>query len=108
LKAVASSELIEDTRLLDHRRACKLPPKVSSLIAFYRSKLSVTLIYSAPLTSEEGEQTMSDIKDKLKDKIDDAADATKKAVDVVAEKSKDAAHKAGKQLEQGGKRLQKT
>ncbi len=51
---------------------------------------------------------MSNIKDKLKDKIDDAAEATKKAVDVVAEKSKDAAHKAGKQLEQGGKRLQKT
>jgi hypothetical protein len=51
---------------------------------------------------------MSDIKEKVKDKIDDAAEITKKAVDAVAEKSKDAAHKAGKQLEQGGKRLQKT
>lgn len=50
---------------------------------------------------------MSDIKDKLKDRIDDAADATKKAVDAVAEKSKDAAHTAGKHLERGGKRLQK-
>jgi gas vesicle protein len=54
----------------------------------------------------KGAQRLSDIKDKVKDSIDDAADATKKAVDKVVEKSKDAAHKAGEQLERGGKRLQ--
>jgi hypothetical protein len=54
----------------------------------------------------KGEKIMSDVKDKLKNKIDDAADATKKAVDKVVDKSKDAAHKAGEHLERGGKRLQ--
>ena len=53
-----------------------------------------------------GEKKMSDVKDKLKNKIDDAAEASKKAVDKVVDKSKDAAHKAGEQLERGGKRLQ--
>jgi hypothetical protein len=57
-------------------------------------------------TWNRGEKTMSDVKDKLKNKIDDAAEATKKAVDKVAEQSKNAAHKAGEQLERGGKRLQ--
>jgi hypothetical protein len=55
---------------------------------------------------KRGEKTMSDVKDKLKNKIDDAADASKKAVDKVVDKSKEAAHKAGEHLERGGKRLQ--
>ena len=54
----------------------------------------------------KGEKAMSDVKDKLNNKIDDAADATKQAVDKVVDKSKDAAHQAGKHLERGGKRLQ--
>jgi hypothetical protein len=58
------------------------------------------------VTWKKGQKAMSDVKDKLKDKIDDAADATKKAVDKVADKSKDAAHKVGEHLERGGKRLQ--
>jgi len=51
-------------------------------------------------------ETMSDLKDKAKDKIDDAADATKKAAGKVVDTSKDIAHSAGKKLEEGGKRLQ--
>lgn len=57
-------------------------------------------------TWNRGERAMSDVKDKLKNKIDDAADAGKKVVDKVVDKSKDAAHEAGKHLEKGGKRLQ--
>ena len=51
-------------------------------------------------------QTMSDLKDKAKEKIDDAADAAKKATDQVVDKAKDVAHSAGKKMEEGGKRLQ--
>jgi hypothetical protein len=54
----------------------------------------------------KGYKAMSDVKDKLKNKIDDAAEATKKVVDRVADKSKEAAHQAGEHLEKGGKRLQ--
>jgi hypothetical protein len=49
---------------------------------------------------------MSDMKDKAKQKIDDAADGAKKAADKVVDKSKDVAHSAGKKMEEGGKRLQ--
>jgi len=49
---------------------------------------------------------MSNLKDKTKKKIDDAADAAKKAADQVIDKSKDVAHSAGKKMEEGGKRLQ--
>jgi gas vesicle protein len=51
-------------------------------------------------------QTMSDLKDKAKEKIDYAADAAKKATDQVVDKAKDVAHSAGKKMEEGGKRLQ--
>jgi hypothetical protein len=51
---------------------------------------------------------MSNVKDTLKDKINDAADATKKVVDQVVDTSKDMVRTAGEKLEQGGKRLQKT
>jgi hypothetical protein len=49
---------------------------------------------------------MSDVKDKLKEQIDDAAEATKKALDHAVEKAKDVTHEIGKQVEKGGKRLQ--
>jgi hypothetical protein len=49
---------------------------------------------------------MGDLKDKAKEKIDDAADATKKATGRVVDKSKSVAHDAGKKIEKGGKRLQ--
>jgi uncharacterized protein YjbJ (UPF0337 family) len=49
---------------------------------------------------------MSDLKDKAKEKIEDAADAAKKATGKVVDKSKDVAHSAGKKMEQGGKWLQ--
>jgi hypothetical protein len=49
---------------------------------------------------------MSDLKDKTKTKIDDAAKAAKKAADQVADKARDVAHSAGKKMEKGGKRLQ--
>jgi hypothetical protein len=48
---------------------------------------------------------MDDFKDKAKKKIDDAANATKKAPDLAVEKSKDIAHKTGKKMEEAGKRL---
>jgi hypothetical protein len=49
---------------------------------------------------------MSDLKHKAKEKIDDATAAAKKATDQGAEKAKDLTHKAGKKIEEGGKRLQ--
>jgi hypothetical protein len=48
---------------------------------------------------------MSDLKDKTKEKIDAAADATKNAAGKVIDKSKDVAHAVGKKMEEGGKRL---
>jgi gas vesicle protein len=51
-------------------------------------------------------KTMSDMKEKAKQKIDDAADGARKAADKVVDKSKDVAHSAGKKMEEGGKRLQ--
>ncbi len=71
-----------------------------------RSQRASAALSKSEATWKHGEQAMSDVKDKLKNKIDDAADATKKMVDKVADKSKQAAHKAGEQLERGGKRLQ--
>jgi gas vesicle protein len=54
----------------------------------------------------EGSHTMSDLKDKAREKIGDAAEAAKKATDHAADKAKDLTHKAGKKIEEGGKRLQ--
>lgn len=48
---------------------------------------------------------MSDLKDKTKEKIDGAAKATKDAAGKAVDKSKDLAHKAGNQMEQGAKKL---
>jgi hypothetical protein len=49
---------------------------------------------------------MSDLKDKVKEQSDEAAEATKKVLDSAVDKSKDIAHEIGKRVEQGGKRLQ--
>jgi ElaB/YqjD/DUF883 family membrane-anchored ribosome-binding protein len=49
---------------------------------------------------------MSNIKDKAKAKIDDAASAVQKTSDKVVDKAKDATHQAGKAVEKGGKRMQ--
>jgi hypothetical protein len=49
---------------------------------------------------------MSDLKDKAKANIDEGADAAKKATDRVVDNAKDVAHRAGKKLKEGGKRLQ--
>jgi gas vesicle protein len=51
-------------------------------------------------------ETMSDLRDKAKEKIDNATDAAKKAAGKVVDTSKDLAHSAGKKLEEGGKRLE--
>jgi hypothetical protein len=48
---------------------------------------------------------MSDLTDKAKNKINDAADVAKKATDKVADKTKDLAHSTGKKLEEGAKKL---
>jgi len=49
---------------------------------------------------------MSNLKDQVKDKIDDAADAAKTTTGKVVDKAKDLTHKAGEAIEKGGKRLQ--
>jgi hypothetical protein len=51
------------------------------------------------------EKSMSDLKDKVKDSVDAAAEAAKKAADVVTDKTKDAAHAAGKKMAEGAKKL---
>ena len=48
----------------------------------------------------------NDFKDKANAKIDAAADAAKRGTEKVVDKSKEAAHMAGKKLEKEGKRLQ--
>ena len=50
--------------------------------------------------------TMSDLRDKAKEKIGNAAEAAKNATDQAADKAKDLTHKAGRKIEEGGKRLQ--
>jgi hypothetical protein len=49
---------------------------------------------------------MNDVKDKAKEKIDDAANAVRKGTDKVVDKSKHAAHSVGKKMKEGGKQLQ--
>ena len=56
--------------------------------------------------STKERKTMGDLKDKAKEKIDNAAKATKRAADPLVDKSKDVAHNAGKKMEEGGTRLQ--
>ena len=58
------------------------------------------------LTQEETSKTMSDLKDKAKDKVADAADAVGNAAEQVIDKSKDVACVVGKKIEKGGQRLQ--
>jgi len=55
---------------------------------------------------QEIRRTMSGFADKAKEKIDDAADVTRKAADQVIDKSRDVTHTVGKKLEETGKRLQ--
>jgi hypothetical protein len=50
---------------------------------------------------------MNDLKGKTKEKIQDAADAAKKAADLAVENGREVAHKAGKKMRDAGKRLQK-
>jgi hypothetical protein len=54
----------------------------------------------------EKERIMSDLKARVKQKIGEGADAAKKATDQVIGKAKDVAHRAGKKMVKGGKRLQ--
>jgi hypothetical protein len=49
---------------------------------------------------------MSDLKDKAKAKMDEAASAVKKASAKVADRTKDLTHQAGQAVEKGGKRVQ--
>jgi gas vesicle protein len=58
------------------------------------------------LTQEETSKIMSDLKDKAKDKVADAADAVGNAAEQVIDKSKDVACVVGKKIEKGGQRLQ--
>lgn len=58
------------------------------------------------LTREERRKTMSDLKDKAKDKIANAADAARSTAEQVIDGSKDVAHVVGVKIEEGGRRLQ--
>jgi hypothetical protein len=49
---------------------------------------------------------MSDLRETLKEKTEEATHAVKDATAKVVEKSKDVAHAVGKKMEEGGKRLQ--
>ena len=49
---------------------------------------------------------MTDLKSNAKEKIDEGADAAKKATDQVVDKAKDVAHKTGNKMKEGGKHLQ--
>ena len=60
----------------------------------------------ATRVNNQGNQLMSDLKDKVTERIDDAAGAAKKAAGQVIDKSKDVAHNAGKKIEEAGKKLQ--
>lgn len=48
---------------------------------------------------------MSDLKDKAKEKIDQAAEAAKTTAAKAIDKSKDVARSAGEKMEKGGKKL---
>ena len=48
---------------------------------------------------------MSNLKDKVESAVDSAAEATKKAGAVVADKTKDATHATGKKVEHAGKEM---
>jgi hypothetical protein len=80
---------------MGHRRAPLYPDQRGS------SKI-------APHASRNGSarrNQLSDLKDKLKDKIDAVADAAKDTTDKAVDTGKDVAHTAGKKLEQGSKKL---
>jgi hypothetical protein len=49
---------------------------------------------------------MSELKDRVKQKIGEGADAAKKVTDQVIDKARNVAHRAGKKMVKGGKRLQ--
>jgi len=56
--------------------------------------------------NDRGNQIITDVKERVTDKIDDAASAAKKAAGQVVDKSKDVAHNAGRKIEEAGKKLQ--
>jgi hypothetical protein len=64
---------------------------------------------NAQAASIHGKQqgvSMSDLKEKTKQKTEEAAQAVKEVTAKIVEKSKDVAHTVGKKMEEGGKRLQ--
>ena len=56
-------------------------------------------------SNSQSNPTPSDLKTSTQKKIDDIADAAKKACDKIIDKSKDAVHSAGEKLEETGKKL---
>lgn len=57
-------------------------------------------------TLRKGEQTIGEVRNQVKRKIDHTATVAKRVVDKVADTSKGAAHKAGDRLERTGRRFQ--
>jgi gas vesicle protein len=64
------------------------------------------LIKGANSLNEKGNQLVSDVKERVTGKIDDAACAAKQAAGQVLDKSRDVAHDAGRKIEEAGKKLQ--
>ena len=56
-------------------------------------------------SNSQANPTPSDLKASTQKKIDEIADAAKKASDKIIDKSKDAVHSAGEKLEETGKKL---
>jgi gas vesicle protein len=54
----------------------------------------------------KGSETLSDLKNQVKEKLDDAAGGAKKVAGGITDISKELAHSTGKTLEAGGKHLQ--
>jgi gas vesicle protein len=54
----------------------------------------------------QGESNIGDLKNRAKNKLDDVAGTAMKTADQAIDKSRDAAHSAGKKMEEVGKRLQ--
>lgn len=111
--AVTSVLLASDTARKTRRRIRSVVKSAKGAV----TKRAEAVAYAAREAFEEGQRkwtdgrkernrTMSNLKDKAKEKIDHVADAAKKVTDQAADKATDLAHKAGKKMEQGGKRLQ--
>jgi hypothetical protein len=84
----------------------ELPRRISDFFVTgipFANPTSIVSVFDRALKPRE--PPMSDLKDKVKDTIDDAAHAAKKTTDHVAEKVKDAAYETGKKVKEVGEEI---